>query len=84
MGTLRYFSKCAGGIDAGLIGFLIVNFVALIALGIAAGRAPFDLAEAESELVAGSTTELGGVGFTLVFLVDYVELLGGFGLALIF
>ena len=50
----------------------------LVSVMIASGRAPFDLAEAESELVAGSTTELAGVGFTLVLLVDYVEFLFGF------
>ena len=56
----------------------------MIAVAIAAGRAPFDLAEAESELVAGTTTELGGVAFTLILLVDYLELLIGIGASAIF
>ena len=33
-------------------------------------RAPFDLVEAESELIAGYTTELGGFFFALFYLGD--------------
>ena len=39
------------------------------------GKVPFDLAEAESELVAGLTTEVGGATFSFLLLVDYVEFL---------
>jgi NADH-quinone oxidoreductase subunit H len=37
-------------------------------------RAPFDLAEAESELIAGYTTELGGFLFGLYYLGEYFHL----------
>jgi NADH-quinone oxidoreductase subunit H len=37
-------------------------------------RAPFDLAEAESELVAGYTTEMGGFLFGLYYLGEYFHL----------
>lgn len=42
----------------------VIYFCALIvALLISTGRVPFDLAEAESELVSGISTELGGITF---------------------
>jgi NADH:ubiquinone oxidoreductase subunit H len=37
-------------------------------------RAPFDLSEAESELVAGYQTEYGGFFFGLYYLGEYMHL----------
>lgn len=38
------------------------------------GRIPFDLNEAESELIAGYTTEFGGFFFALFYLGEYFHL----------
>jgi NADH-quinone oxidoreductase subunit H len=37
-------------------------------------RSPFDLVEAESEVVAGYTTEYGGFYFALYYLGEYFHL----------
>ena len=42
---------------------------------IAAARAPFDLPEAESELVSGPLTDVGGSAFSFCLLLDYMEIL---------
>lgn len=41
------------------------------------GRVPFDIPDAESELVQGWTTEYSGMKFVLLLLVEYVHLIGG-------
>lgn len=54
--------------------FLPILPLIIISFTLECGRIPFDLGEAESELIAGYTTEMGGFFFALFYLGEYFHL----------
>ena len=54
--------------------FPIMSISAFIASLIETNRPPFDLSEAESDVVAGYTTEYSGILFGLFYLSEYINL----------
>ncbi|OIP49285.1 MAG: NADH-quinone oxidoreductase subunit NuoH [Deltaproteobacteria bacterium CG23_combo_of_CG06-09_8_20_14_all_60_8] len=61
---------------------MLVSFLIFFTCSMAeTNRAPFDLGEAESELVAGYHTEYSGMGFGLFFMGEYANIVIGCSLA---
>lgn len=86
--TLSTVQVAVGCFSAFLAPFVFLMFLCLILAE--TNRAPFDLPEAESELVAGYGVEFASSGFTMLFLAEYSGMLlmsslgahtfiGGFG-----
>ncbi len=80
-GTLSMQGIVKAQLDRGLwlafdnYGFMLVPFgVYLISSVAETNRAPFDLPEAESELVAGFHTEYSGLRWALYFLAEYANI----------
>ena len=65
--------------------FIIPQFVGFLVFMIASfaetNRAPFDLVEADAELVAGYFTEYGGTGFAAYFMAEYFNMIVVSGIA---
>jgi NADH-quinone oxidoreductase subunit H len=54
--------------------FLPIFPILIVSFLLETNRIPFDVVEAESELVAGYTTEYGGFFFVLFYLSEYFHL----------
>jgi NADH-quinone oxidoreductase subunit H len=74
LGTI--IEKQQGSIMSWNLWLLFPMFVVYFISGVAeTNRAPFDVAEGESEIVAGFHVEYSGIGFALFFLAEYANMI---------
>jgi NADH-quinone oxidoreductase subunit H len=76
-----YAQEVKGWFCFPLLPLVIVFFISMLA---ETNRAPFDLPEAEAELVAGFNVEYSSMGFALFFLGEYSSMILMSSLASIF
>jgi NADH-quinone oxidoreductase subunit H len=79
-GSLRLSDIAGAQAELWFIAYPVIGQLAFFAFIIAAvaaeNRTPFDILEAESELVAGFRVEYSGMGFALIQLAEYAHVLG--------
>ena len=79
-GSLRMSDIAAAQAGLWFIAYPVIGqlaFLAFVIAGVAAeNRAPFDILEAESELVAGFRVEYSGMKFAIIQLAEYAHVLG--------
>jgi NADH:ubiquinone oxidoreductase subunit H len=74
--SVRFFeilSQQYGGIKFIFCG-LVLRVIFFLRAVVETNRAPFDLAEGESELVSGFNVEYGGLKFALIFIAEYASI----------
>lgn len=76
-GTLSLTEIVDAQVEQGwFIGPQIVGFLVFLVAGFAeTNRAPFDLPEADAELVGGYMTEYGGLGFVSYYFAEYLTMI---------
>jgi NADH-quinone oxidoreductase subunit H len=79
-GSLRLSDIAAAQVGLWFIAYPVIGQLAFLAFVITAvaaeNRAPFDILEAESELVAGFRVEYSGMKFAIIQLAEYAHVLG--------